>query len=192
MPWKEVTIPLQRLESATLATAEGANRRRLCRRSGISPKTGCKWLHRFQEGGPGALQARSRRPHHSQQPDADNSILWDNTAPNGPQIYNFSEGVPTVSYSLVEGGCPSESTCDHILDADPQFVDANGLDDTVGTLDGNLRLQRTSPGIDGGGNTAVAPTSAIWTTMATPPRSCYSTWMATSASWTYRRCPTPA
>jgi len=65
MPWKEVTIPLQRLEFVTLATAEGANRRRLCRRFGISPKTGYKWIHRFQEGGPHALQDRSRRPHSS-------------------------------------------------------------------------------------------------------------------------------
>lgn len=65
MPWKEISIESQRLEFVTLATAEGANRRRLCRRFGISPKTGYKWIHRFLEGGPEALQDHSRRPQSS-------------------------------------------------------------------------------------------------------------------------------
>jgi hypothetical protein len=164
MPWKEVTIPLQRLESATLATAEGANRRRLCRRSGISPKTGCKWLHRFQEGRPHGLQARSGRPHHSQQRDADISILWGNTSEvTGDQIYNIFSSYPTISYSLVQDSGGSAGSWDINLgndgggniDADPQFVDANGPDDIVGTLDDNPRLQLTSPAIDAGDNDAV-------------------------------------
>lgn len=67
MPWKEASIVSQRLEFVTLAVAEGANIRRLCRRFGISAKTGYKWIQRFQEGGEGALQDRSRRPHSSPQ-----------------------------------------------------------------------------------------------------------------------------
>ncbi len=50
-----------------LALTEGCNRRELCRRFGISPKTGYKWLHRYQSNGPGGLQEHSRRPHHSPQ-----------------------------------------------------------------------------------------------------------------------------
>ena len=38
----------------------------LCRRFGISRKTGYKWRQRYrQTGGPRGLQERSRRPHHS-------------------------------------------------------------------------------------------------------------------------------
>jgi transposase len=40
---------------------EGANRRELCRRFGISPDVGYKWLGRFAANG--ELADRSRRPH---------------------------------------------------------------------------------------------------------------------------------
>ncbi|MEE9596205.1 MAG: IS481 family transposase [Acidiferrobacterales bacterium] len=67
MPWNTVSAMSLRKEFVMLALAEGGNRRQLCRRFGISPKTGYKWLHRYQSEGPGGLQARSRRPHHSPQ-----------------------------------------------------------------------------------------------------------------------------
>ena len=65
MPWQESTIMSQRLEFVTLIQQEGANMARLCRRFGISRKTGYKWLNRFQEGGVEALADRSRRPARS-------------------------------------------------------------------------------------------------------------------------------
>lgn len=65
MPWKEKTIMQERLEFIYLATKDGANRRRLCRRFGISPKTGYKWLNRFYQDGPEALKDRSKRPRNS-------------------------------------------------------------------------------------------------------------------------------
>lgn len=37
----------------------------LCRRFGVSRKTGYKWLSRYREGGESGLEDRSRRPHHS-------------------------------------------------------------------------------------------------------------------------------
>ena len=40
----------QRREFVELAQAEGTNKRGLCRRFGISPTTGYKWLGRFGEG----------------------------------------------------------------------------------------------------------------------------------------------
>ena len=55
----------QRLEFVTLATAEHANFRHLCRCFGISPNTAYKWLHRFQAAGTDGLADRSRRPHNS-------------------------------------------------------------------------------------------------------------------------------
>jgi transposase InsO family protein len=65
MPWKEVSIMSQRLEFVTLATAENANIRHLCRCFGISSGTAYKWLDRFQSEGANGLEDHSRRPHHS-------------------------------------------------------------------------------------------------------------------------------
>jgi transposase InsO family protein len=65
MPWNEVSIVFLRLEFVTLATAEGANVRELCRRYGVSPRTAYKWIARFQAGGADALTNRSRRPSTS-------------------------------------------------------------------------------------------------------------------------------
>ena len=50
MPWQEVSIMDQRREFVRLATAEGANRRELCRRFTMSPQTGYKWLSRWEAG----------------------------------------------------------------------------------------------------------------------------------------------
>ena len=55
----------QRVEFVALARAAGANRRELCRRFGISAKTGYKWLERAAREGEGWLADRSRRPHAS-------------------------------------------------------------------------------------------------------------------------------
>ena len=62
--WKEVSIVDQRLEFVRLALCEGANRRALCRRFGISAQTGYKWLRRYGSGDV-VLKDRSRRPHVS-------------------------------------------------------------------------------------------------------------------------------
>jgi transposase InsO family protein len=64
MPWQEVSMSDARLEFVRLALQEGANRRELCRRFGIHPDTGYKWLSRWAEG-ERDLSDRSRRPHAS-------------------------------------------------------------------------------------------------------------------------------
>ena len=64
MPWQEVSAMTLRGEFVALAQQEGANRRALCRRFGISPTTGYKWLRRYQAQGHAGLQDRSRRPRH--------------------------------------------------------------------------------------------------------------------------------
>jgi len=63
MPWAEVSVMDQRREFVRLAMQEGANRRELCRRFGIHPETGYKWIDRWT--GSGELADRSRRPHSS-------------------------------------------------------------------------------------------------------------------------------
>ena len=61
MPWQEVSTMVLREEFTQLALREEGNVRQLCRRFGISPTTGYKWLTRARAGEP--LSDRSRRPH---------------------------------------------------------------------------------------------------------------------------------
>lgn len=76
-----------------------------------------------------------------------NSILWGNP---GGQIALQGNAQVTATYSVVEGGFASGS---HILNADPLFADADGLDNIAGTWDDDLRLQAGSPALDAGDNT---------------------------------------
>ncbi len=52
-----------------------------------------------------------------------NTIFWGNTAIiDGSQIYKHNSGsTPSLSYSVVQGGCPAGSTCTNILTADPML-----------------------------------------------------------------------
>lgn len=65
MPWKENDRLSLRREFVGLASSDEANIRELCRRFGISAKTGYKWLNRFKESGDQGLRERSRRPARS-------------------------------------------------------------------------------------------------------------------------------
>lgn len=65
MPWKEQTTMSQRQEFIQEAQQENANIRALCREYGISPRTGYKWIKRYQEEGETGLYDHSRRPKHS-------------------------------------------------------------------------------------------------------------------------------
>jgi transposase InsO family protein len=65
MPWREVSIMQSREEFCELALKEGTNMRALCRRFGISPKTGYQWRERYRQEGRDGLSDRSRRPQES-------------------------------------------------------------------------------------------------------------------------------
>lgn len=65
VPWQKTTLVAQRLEFVSLANQNGVPFRKLCDRFGIVPKTGYKWLKRYQEQGEAGLADLSRRPHHS-------------------------------------------------------------------------------------------------------------------------------
>lgn len=65
MPWKESSTMSQRQEFVMLASVENANIRQLCRRFGISPTIGYKWLGRYRAEGVAGLKDRSRRPQNS-------------------------------------------------------------------------------------------------------------------------------
>lgn len=62
MPWEAMSKRDLRLEFVTAAVREGANVRLVCRRYGVSAKTGYKWLARFKAEGAAGLEERSRRP----------------------------------------------------------------------------------------------------------------------------------
>jgi transposase InsO family protein len=65
MPWGEVTRVSLREEFVQLAMQRSVNKRELCRRFKISPKTGYKWLSRYKLSGREGLTDGSRRPHRS-------------------------------------------------------------------------------------------------------------------------------
>ena len=64
MSWKVSGVMDERKEFVILANQDGANRRELCRRFGISAPVGYKWLDRYG-GNDADLMDLSRRPHHS-------------------------------------------------------------------------------------------------------------------------------
>lgn len=65
MPWKVDTTVEIRREFVELCSVEGSNVSDLCRRFGVSRKTGYKWLSRYRESGLSGLKDESRRPLHS-------------------------------------------------------------------------------------------------------------------------------
>lgn len=65
MPWQECSTMSLRQEFLSLANQAGSNFSQLCRRFGISRKTGYKWLQRHRQTGVAGLADRSRRPQHS-------------------------------------------------------------------------------------------------------------------------------
>lgn len=65
MPWKEVSRMSLRKEFIMLFNQQGVNKSALCRRFGISRKTGHKWVERYQAAGDAGLIDRTRKPHHS-------------------------------------------------------------------------------------------------------------------------------
>src|SRR5574341_1313206 len=90
----------------------------------------------------------------SSNPMLTNVILWGNTAgSSGPQIFN-SSSTPVINYSLIQGWAGGGTGN---LALDPQFVDADGADNILGTEDDNLRLACTSPAINVGDTAALPP-----------------------------------
>ncbi len=72
-------------------------------------------------------------------PTITNTILWDNSAPNGPEIYGSTA---VVSYCDVKGGWPGTGN----IDADPLFADLDG---------GDYHITWGSPCLDSGDDSVV-------------------------------------
>ena len=65
MPWLEATPMDHRLQFVAEARRTDESFTALCARFGIAPKTGYKWLARYEAEGPAGLHERARRPHTS-------------------------------------------------------------------------------------------------------------------------------
>lgn len=101
--------------------------------------TNCTFSGNTASGGGGALDNFG-----GSSPSLVNCILWGNS---GGEVRNESNsgGSPTVSASIVQGGCPAGATCNGVQNVDPLFVDA---------ASGDLHLQACSPAIDAGDDAA--------------------------------------
>jgi transposase InsO family protein len=114
MPWHSIDPMFQRHEFVLLAEQPGVNIRELCRRTGISAKTGYKWLARFRSARePEALQDRCRRPHRS--PERCDSAL---AAVIVAMHEQTTWGGRKLRHRLLQLGfaeVPAASTCTEIL-----------------------------------------------------------------------------
>ncbi|MCH7813015.1 MAG: hypothetical protein IID40_03245 [Planctomycetes bacterium] len=86
-----------------------------------------------------------------------NSILWENTDSNGngeqAQVYTDTS-TPVVDYCCVQGWTGALGGVGNIGD-DPRLVDADGPDESFGTVDDDVHLSMGSPAIDAADNTAL-------------------------------------
>ncbi len=85
------------------------------------------------------------RNYHYSSPQVRNTLLWGDS---GGEIYNTSHSMPTISDSVVQGGCPSDSTCTNVISADPLLA-------SFGNYGGSMRTFALLPG-----SAAIAATSA--------------------------------
>jgi putative transposase len=65
MSWKELSSFVRRLQFVKLALKAQQSMSQLCRRFGMSRKSGYKWVARFEREGPRGLRDRVCRPHRS-------------------------------------------------------------------------------------------------------------------------------
>jgi transposase InsO family protein len=135
MPWQEVSIVEQRREMVLLANMEGANRREVFRRFGVSAQTGYKWLGRVAAGA--GLADRSRRPRHSpgqSAPELEAAILAVRDA-------HPSWGARKLAAVLVREGWvpPAASTVHGILQRNGRIVPPAGGAPAAG------RFERPAP-----------------------------------------------
>jgi predicted outer membrane repeat protein len=92
--------------------------------------------------------------NQSSNPAIRNTILWGNPASDGTQVYNVEASVPTLSDSVVQGGCPTGSTCTNILTTPPLL----GPLGNYGGVTQTLPLLAGSSAIDTGKD-AICPTN---------------------------------
>jgi len=70
-----------------------------------------------------------------------NTILWGDTG--GEVVNSDSTSAPTITASVVQGGCPAGATCTNLIDADPRLGalgDYGGATETISLLPGSSAI----------------------------------------------------
>ena len=99
--------------------------------------TNCTIAGNIDDNGAGGIYNENNSyPHIA------NSIIWGNIAPFEPQMYSDETSTPTVTYCDFQGGFSGEGN----INSDPMFA---------GPTQGNYHLQKSSPCIDKGNNSAM-------------------------------------
>ncbi len=83
----------------------------------------------------------------------EDTIFWDNTSPTGPQLYN-SKDTLQVNDSVIQGGCPTKSTCTNIITTNPLL----GVLSDNGGFTQTVPLQVGSSAIDQGNDVTCTTT----------------------------------
>lgn len=117
MPWKRASPVLERMKFITLCAESEESFAELCRRFGISRKTGYKWLERFELKGAAGLDDRApvavRSPHRTTDEVVDRIVLARKEHPFwGPKKVRawLVDGAPEVRW-------PAASTIGELLKA---------------------------------------------------------------------------
>jgi hypothetical protein len=89
-----------------------------------------------------------------------NNIFWDNSSAGNvgdeAQMQVMSGATPVIAHNVIQDYDGTPAGTNNSGD-DPQFIDADGPDDTYGTEDDDPRLTEKSPAIDAGDNAALPP-----------------------------------
>jgi hypothetical protein len=131
--------------SGNIATgaAGGGAVRRYGTGSGLFSMVNCTFANNQSQAGPGSVIASAPLANGTM-PTFDNCVLWGNTAPGGNAPVS---GVASINTSIVQGGYSGTGN----INADPQFADADGPDNTIGTTDDNVApATGLSPMVDTG------------------------------------------
>jgi transposase len=103
-----------RTEFALLALKKDRPFRTLCKSYGISPKTGYKWLERYEQNGRGGMGDASRRPHSSPTELTEESIC-EMVRIKGLHLDWGPKKIQTI-YAIEHGSAPSLSSFQRVLD----------------------------------------------------------------------------
>jgi len=116
MPWKETQVLDERVSFMAAYLQGEDSLTAVCRRFGVSTKTGRKWVGRYRESGPEGLRDRSRAPHRH--PNATSAeiiqlvIMAKHKRPNwGPRKL-----IPRLREQHPEAELPAPSTAGQILE----------------------------------------------------------------------------
>ena len=81
--------------------------------------------------------------NYDSSPEIMNSLFWDNSP---DQVLNNGSSLPTITYSVIQGGCPAGATCSEIITDDPLL----GILADNGGYTLTHALDADSPAIDSG------------------------------------------